>query len=329
MIVDSTWQGKRVLVTGADGFVGSHLVEALLPLGAQVIAFTRGTSTNGTSQLGLRNLAQVASSLHVVAGNVAHPETVQLIEDLAPDRILHLAAEAYVPRSFTQPGEVWAVNATGTLHVLEAARRLPRLERLVVTSSSEVYGSAIHDGPIDEDHPLRPTSPYAASKAAADRLAYSYRVTFGLPIAIIRPFNTFGPRHTYDVIPKFIKLALAGEDLTVHGTGEQCRDFTYVADTVGGFLLMGSHPAAVGEIVNFGSGRTYSIRHAAERIKALSGSASRIVFDEHRLAEVKHLQCDPSKAHRLFGWKATVELDEGLRRNIEWERRDDSSHRGR
>jgi nucleoside-diphosphate-sugar epimerase len=315
------FRDKRVLVTGADGFVGSHLVEALLRGGARVTAFTRSTSTHGTSELRLRNLSHVVAELEqVIAANVANPETTRIIQDSAPDVILHLAAEAYVPRSFERPEEVFGVNATGTLYVLEAARRLPKLERVVITSSSEVYGTAVGDQPIHEDHPLNPTSPYAASKAAADRLAYAYRVTFGLPIAIIRPFNCYGPRHTYDVIPKFIRLALADEDLTVYGDGDQRRDFTYVEDTVRGFLLMGAHPAAVGEIVNFGSGQSYSIRHTAERIVALSGSTSRIVHDRARLAEVKHLLCDHSRAERLFGWKPVIDLDEGLRRNIAWER---------
>lgn len=320
-MTDSYWTQKRVLVTGADGFVGSHLCEALVARGARVIAFTRGTSHHGTAQLALRNLGGLVDRLAgVIAGNLAHAETTRLIRDAEPDVIMHLAAEAYVPKSFDQPGEVFAVNGTGTLHVLEAARALPKLERCVVTSSSEIYGTAVGDRPIDEHHPLNPTSPYAASKVATDRLAYSYRVTFGLPIAIIRPFNTFGPRHTYDVIPKFIRLALAGKDLTVHGTGSQGRDFSYVDDTVRGFLLMGSHPAAVGEAINFGAGRSYSIQHTAERIIALSGSPSRIVHVEHRLAEVKLLLCDSSKARQLLGWSPEVDFDEGLRRNIAWER---------
>ena len=268
----------------------------------------------------LHNLGDAAKSLDsIFAANIAQPEITKAIRDLAPDVILHLAAEAYVPRSFDQPGEVFAANALGTLHVLEAARQLPKLERLVVTSLSEVYGTAIGDVAIHEQVLLQPTSPYAASKVAADRLAYSYRFTYGLPIAIIRPFNTYGPRHTYDVIPKFIRLALAGSDLTVHGTGEQRRDFTYVDDTVQGFLEMGSHPAAIGEVVNFGSGTSHSIAHVANRIVALSGSKSRIVHDETRPAEVTHLLCDASKAKRLFGWQPRIELDEGLRRNIAWE----------
>lgn len=320
-MLEQHWQGKRVLVTGADGFMGSHLSEGLVRRGARVIAFTRSTSTNGTSELRLRNLDLAATDIdQVIAGNITTPETARIIEDTAPDVIFHLAAEAYVPRSFERPEEVFAANATGTLYVLEAARRLPKLERLVITSSSEVYGTAVNDRPIDEDHPLNPTSPYAASKVAADRLAYSYRVTYGMPIAIIRPFNFYGPRHTYDVIPKFIRLALAGEDLTVYGDGQQRRDFTYVEDTMRGFLAMGSHPEAVGQVVNFGSGQSYTIAHTAERIVALSGSKSRITYDRARLAEVNHLLCDASKAGRLFGWRAEVSLDEGLTRNIEWER---------
>lgn len=320
-MLDETWKGKRVLVTGADGFMGSHLVEGLVARGARVVAFTRSTSTNGTSQLRLRNLDLGKTDVEqVIAGNLTTPETTRILEDAAPDVIFHLAAEAYVPRSFERPEEVFAVNATGTLYVLEAARRLPKLERLVVTSSSEVYGTAVNDRPISEEHPLNPTSPYAASKVAADRLAYSYRVTFGLPISIIRPFNFYGPRHTYDVIPKFIRLALAGEDLTVYGDGQQRRDFTYVEDTLRGFLLMGSHPDAVGQVVNFGSGTSTTIEHTAQRIVALSGSKSRITYDRARLAEVNHLLCDSSKAARLFGWKPEVDLDEGLSRNIEWER---------
>jgi nucleoside-diphosphate-sugar epimerase len=315
------WQGKRVLVTRADGFIGSHLVEALLQQGARVLAFTRGTSTHGTGQLNWRNLGPVVGLLEqVVTGNIAQAETIQVIEDLAPDVIFHLAAEAYVPRSFERPGEVFAANATGTLHVLEAARRLPRLERIVITSSSEVYGTARGNLPIQEEHPLNPTSPYAASKVAADRLAYSYHLTFRLPTAIIRPFNTFGPRHTYDVIPIFIKRALAGEDLIVHGRGEQRRDFTYVADTVRGLLLMGRHPRAVGEVVNFGTGQRYSIQHTAERIVALCESKSRIVHDETRPAEVQCLVCDATKAYQLFGWQPTIGFEDGLRRNIAAER---------
>ncbi len=319
--MDSTFKNLRVLVTGADGFMGSHLCEALLKDGARVIAFTRGTSTHGTSQLGLRRMGHIQAQCEkVIAGNLTHPESTRLIQEVQPDVIMHLAAEAYVPKSFDQPGEVFAANANGTLHVLEAVRHLPNLKRAVITSSSEVYGTAADDKPIGEEHRLNPTSPYAASKVAADRLAYSYNVTYGSPIAIIRPFNTFGPRHVYDVIPKFIGMALRNEPLTVHGDGSQARDFTYVDDMVRGFMLMGSHPAAVGEVVNFGAGQSFSIKHTAERIVALSGSKSTISFDDMRLAEVRHLLCDNSKAKRLFGWTPQVSFDEGLKRNIAWQK---------
>ncbi len=319
-MADDIWRGKRVLVTGADGFMGSHLVERLAHMGAAVTAFTRGTSVHGTSQLTLKNLPTTATVERVIAGNVANPETTRIIEDAKPDIIMHLAAEAYVQRSFDHPAEVFAVNATGTLYVLEAARRLPKLERVVITSSSEVYGSVVGNDAISEDHPLNPTSPYAASKVAADRLGYSYVTTYGMPISIIRPFNFYGPRHTYDVIPKFIRLALQGRDLTVYGTGLQRRDFTYVDDTARAFLLMAGHPAAVGQVVNFGSGRSYAIREIAERIVSLTGSKSRIVHDQTRVAEVDHLICDARKAFDLFGWRAETSLEEGLRGNIDWEK---------
>jgi nucleoside-diphosphate-sugar epimerase len=252
----------------------------------------------------------------VVTGNVTNPESTLAIVDLAPDVIFHLAAEAYVPRSFRNPGEVFAANAVGTLHVLEAARRLPQLHRVVVASTAEVYGTADDDRPIDEEHPFRPTSPYGASKVAADRLAYSYWVAFGVPVAVIRPFNTYGPRHTYDVIPKFIQLALAGEDLTVYGDGDQRRDFTYVDDMIAGFLRMGSDPRAVGEAINFGSGRSRSILETAREIIDQSGSGSRVVHGPPRAGEVRHLLCNPAKADRLLGWRPTIALEDGIRRNL-------------
>jgi nucleoside-diphosphate-sugar epimerase len=167
---------------------------------------------------------------------------------------------------------------------------------------------------------LNPTSPYAASKAAADRYCYSYWKTYGLPIAIIRPFNTYGPRHTYDVIPKFIGLALENQDLEIYGNGEQSRDFTYVSDTVEAFMTMASRKEAIGKAVNFGTGKDYTVNFIAEKIKQLSGSKSRIVHVKDRPAEVRRLTCDYGLAKKLFEWEPKILIEEGLRRNIEWAR---------
>jgi len=314
----TAYKDKRVLITGADGFMGSHLTERLLEYGANVTAFVRGTSVTGTHRHALKNISHLASQLEIIAGNVASNDTAELIKRANPDIILHLAAEAYVPKSFTQPLDIYDVNLTGTLNVLEAARGMSDIQRIVITSSSEVYGS--YDSPISETYLLNPTSPYGASKVAADRAAYAWRVTYNLPIAVIRPFNTYGPRHTYDVVPKFIDLALQNKPLTIYGNGEQSRDFTYVSDTVNGFMLMGIHPRAVGEVVNFGAGTAVSIKELAETIVRLSGSASEISYDPSRLAEVGTLTCDWKKAKELFSWEPLVNLDQGLKENIEWAR---------
>jgi dTDP-glucose 4,6-dehydratase len=316
----AAWAGRRVLVTGADGFLGSHLTERLLALGASVAVLVRPSSVVGTAGYALRNLAEVTASLdRIIAADVAGSDAVAHIIDWQPERILHLAADAYVDRSFDHPAEVLRTNLEGTLRVLEAARRCPRLERVVVTSSSEIYGDA-QTPAIDEGHPLQPTSPYAASKLAADRLAYAYHRTYALPVAIIRPFNTFGPRHPYDVIPKFVARALRGEPLVIHGSGEQSRDFTYVDDTIRALLMMGDHPTAIGRTVNFGTGVTITIRTLAERIVALSGSRSPIEHGPARRAEVSRLCCDHGLATRLLGWRPRVSLDEGLVRTIAWAR---------
>ena len=312
------YKNKHVLVTGADGFMGSHLVEKLVDLGAIVSIFVRGTSVSDAEiELGLKNISHLKDKFeHIITGNIASQDSIELIRNIEPQIILHLAADAYVPKSFEQPLEVFDVNLDGTLNVLEAARKLKDIERIVITSSSEVYGS--YSDPISEQNLLNPTSPYGASKVAADRAAYSWYVTYNLPIAIIRPFNTYGPRHTYDVIPKFINLALNNKPLTVYGTGEQSRDFTYVSDTVDGFLLMGIHPKAVGGVVNFGAGKGTSVKDIAEKIVSLSGSQSEITYTKERLAEVQQLTSDYSKANKLFGWKPKVDMDEGLKLNIEW-----------
>ena len=314
------WNGVRVLVTGADGFMGSHLTEKLVSVGADVSVYVRGNSQTGTVQYKLKNIGHIKDKLKaIITGNISNPDSIKLIEKNNPQIIFHLAADAYVPNSFEHPLEVMETNLIGTLNVLHAVMRLHEMQQVVCTSSSEIYGTAQYV-PIDEKHPLNPTSPYAASKAAADRYCFAYWNTYKLPIAIIRPFNTYGPRHTYDVIPKFIKLALQGKDLPIYGSGNQSRDFTYVDDMIKAFIIMGSEKKAIGEVVNFGTSKDVSINEVAKKIIDISGSKSKVVHQEERLAEVNKLCCDYTKAKKLFGWEPAIGIDEGLRRNITWDR---------
>jgi NDP-hexose 4,6-dehydratase len=317
----SYWRNKKVLVTGADGFIGSHLTERLVEMEAQVSVLVRGNSISGTHQYSLKNIPHLKSKLKkILALNISSTDCVSLVAKLKPEVIFHLAADAYVPYSFERPLEVMATNLHGTLNMLAAALKIDRLERIVCTSSSEIYGTALKNS-IDESHPLNPTSPYAASKVAADRFAYSYHLTYGLPVAIIRPFNTYGPRHTYDVIPKFIRMALNNEPITIYGKGEQSRDFTYVDDMVNAFLVMGGDKKAVGKVINFGTNVDLTVNYIASLIVKLSGSFSKIIHVKKRLAEVQKLRCNASRATRLFSWKPRVSIEEGLKRNIEWARK--------
>lgn len=314
------YKNKRVLVTGADGFMGSHLTERLINEGAKVSVFVRGSSTIGTTQYALKNISHLAEMLEdIITGNIASQDAKALVIKSKPEIIFHLAADAYVPNSFEHPIEVMETNLIGTLNMLHAVKENKSIKRIVCTSSSEIYGMTI-GGSIDEDHALYPSSPYAASKVAADKYCYSYWNTYNLPIGVIRPFNTFGPRHTYDVIPKFIDLALKGKTLTVHGTGRQSRDFTYVDDMVEAFMIMGRHKDAVGRAVNFGTGKATTINYIAKRIIELSGSKGKIVHTEDRKAQVPKLLCNYSLANKLFGWKPKIFIDEGLRMNFEWEK---------
>ena len=235
-----SWANKKVLVTGADGFIASHLTEKLINLKSRVSVIIRGTSINGTNKNTFKNIDKkyISKIKKIISCDISSSDVINHIIKLKPDYIFHLAASAYVPYSFDHPIEVNQSNVMGTLNVLEAARELKNIKNVICTSSSEVYGSALTSS-ISETHPLNPTSPYAASKVAADRYCFSYIKTYNLPITIIRPFNTYGPRHTYDVVPKFIKLALNNEPITIHGDGNQSRDLTYVSDAVDAFLKVG------------------------------------------------------------------------------------------
>ena len=312
------WRNKKVLLTGADGFVGSHLAEKLLDLGAKLTIVVRATSNNGTSAYNFQNLnhGYISKCKKIICCDISSTDIIRHIVKDKPNIIFHLAANAYVPYSFEHPLEVNEANVIGTLNILEAARQLKNLERVICTSSSEVYGTALKKK-IDENHPLNPTSPYAASKAAADRYCYSYIQTYNLPITIIRPFNTYGPRHTYDVIPKFIKMALFNKDITIHGDGNQSRDLTYVSDAVSAFLIIAKNKKCFQKVVNFGTGKDYKIKYLANKIKILSNSKSNIIYIPERKAEVQRLTCD-AKFCKSLGWKHKIDIIKGLELNIQW-----------
>ena len=316
------YQGKKVLITGADGFIGSHLTEKLLDYRAKIIVFVKdNTLIRGSNDQKLNNIAHLKGKIKILSGNIFSYDFINLVKKESPNIIFHLAADAYINKSFNQPREVIQTNVDGTLNVLhsgldEKMTPLKSLERIVITSSSEIYGT--YDTKIKEDFELKPSSPYGASKAAADRLAYAYFNTYNLPIAIIRPFNTYGERHTYDVVPKFISLALSGKDITIYGNGEQSRDLMYVDDTVNGFLIMGCHEKAIGEAVNFGTGKDVKVIDLANKIIEILKSDSKISHLPPRLSEVKRLCCNNSKAKQLFGWESKISIDDGLKRNIDW-----------
>jgi NAD dependent epimerase/dehydratase len=312
------WENKCVLVTGAGGFIGSHLVERLVGLGARVRAVVRYNSRNDWGLL--EDLSpSIKSCLDIRAGDLVDPFwTLQMVAGC--DLIFHLAALIAIPYSYVAPQQFLAVNSTGTLNLLEAARRAG-VERFVHTSTSETYGTAQYT-PIDEKHPLRGQSPYAASKIGADKLVESYHLSFGLPAAIIRPFNTYGPRQSARaVIPTIISQGLDGDVIRL-GLLTPRRDLSYVQDTVAGFIKIAEHPAALGEVINVGSGAALSIGEVADRIIHLLGGHQRVIHDEARVrppdSEVMELLCDNRKAQALIGWQPQVSLEEGLQETIKF-----------
>lgn len=311
----ASWQGRAALVTGADGFIGSHLTEKLLADGARVTAVVRRTSrsqvTNLLRNLDRENVGALEKLIHV---DMASPDAVRELAASDAEIWFHLAADAYVPASLDQPSTVVATNIASTQNVLEAAR-LAGAGHLLVTSSSEVYGS--HDDAISESHPFYPATPYAASKLACDRLAWSYHNTFNTPLTIVRPFNCYGPRHVYDMVPLFLARALRGEALTIHGTGGQSRDLTYVTDTVDAFLRLAALPPC-GQAYNVGTGKDHRLVDLARAIVDLAGSSSDIVFGPPRAGDVYKLQADATSLRNATGWQPMTDLATGLAENLKW-----------
>jgi NAD dependent epimerase/dehydratase len=313
-------KGTRALVTGAGGFIGSHLVERLVAEGVRVRAFVRYTSR---SDLGLlRQLGDgVLASLEVVHGDLRDSSAVaQAMEGC--DHVYHLGALIAIPYSYLHPREVVETNVIGTLNVLEAARRT-QPARVIVTSTSEVYGTA-RSAKISEAHPLQGQSPYSASKIGADKLAESYYRAFDVPVVTIRPFNTYGPRQSARaIIPTIITQALALPTVKV-GALTPTRDFTYVTDTVAGFIAAAGAPAekVVGREINLGADDEIAVGDLAHRILDLVGRKVELVCDSRRLrpekSEVDRLHSDNRLAKELLGWSPTVSLDDGLRRTIDW-----------
>jgi NAD dependent epimerase/dehydratase len=310
------WQGRKVLVTGAGGFIGSHLVERLVEQGADVCALVRYTSTGGAGWL---DSLPVKGAVEVVRGDIGDFDSVRRVMQ---DRsvVFHLAALIGIPYSYCAVRSYLRTNVEGTLNVLQAARDL-KLERVVCTSTSEVYGTA-RSVPMNEDHPLQGQSPYAASKIAADKLAESFHRCFGLPISIVRPFNTYGPRQSMRaVIPTIIGQALAGSEVRI-GSLTPRRDFSYVSDTVDGFLSSAAQEQAIGKTIHFGSGVEISIADLAQVIARLLHKEIRLVTEEQRErpedSEVERLCADATLARELLGWQPRVGLEEGLRRTIAW-----------
>lgn len=313
------WNGRTVLVTGAGGFIGSHLTERLVARGARVRAFVK---YNGAGLAGWLDTSPVRNEIEIVAGDVSDPD--QLREcTRGVDTVFHLAALIAIPYSYRSPAAYVRVNVGGTLNALTAAREAD-VRRFVHTSTSETYGTAQYV-PIDEKHPLVGQSPYSASKIGADKIAESFHLSFGLPVATLRPFNTYGPRQSARaVIPTIITQLLAGAEELKLGALEPTRDFNFAHDTADAFIATAESDAAVGRTINAGSGREISIGALAELLFELTGRRAAIRTEDRRLrpanSEVERLLADNTRAKELLAWGPKVPLRDGLAQTIEWMR---------
>lgn len=310
---------KKVLVTGADGFIGSHLTEHLLEQGYDVRAFVLYNSFNSYGWLDTLPKEKL-KHIDFFAGNVCDPNGVKVaMQDI--DTVFHLAALIAIPYSYHSPDSYVDTNIRGTLNVLQAARQL-NISRILVTSTSEVYGTAQYV-PIDEKHPFQGQSPYSATKIGADRLAESFYRSFDLPLSIVRPFNTYGPRQSARaVIPTIITQLLNGEKEIKLGDLSPTRDLLYVKDTVRGFEAIANSTQAIGEEINIATQQEVSIGELAQTIIDLINPGASIIQDKKRLrpskSEVRRLLGANEKIQRLTNWKLTHSLREGLKHTIDW-----------
>jgi dTDP-glucose 4,6-dehydratase len=312
------WQNKKVLVTGAGGFIGSHLAESLVGLGAPVRAFIRYNSRNDHGYLDTFP-PEIRNSVEIYWGDLKDPNAVRKAVH-GVDIVFHLGALIAIPYSYVNPMDFVQTNIVGTANILHACLE-GDIERFVQTSTSEVYGT-MHYAPIDEKHPIEAKSPYAASKIGADQLVLSYQRSFGLRTTVMRPFNTYGPRQSLRaIIPTIITQALTSDCIRL-GSLHPTRDFNYVGDIVNGLLKAVSVEQTIGATINLGTGRETSIQQLCEITRRLIGRDIPIIRDQVRVrpaaSEVDRLVCDNSMARQLLEWQPRTSLEEGLNRTIEW-----------
>lgn len=312
------WKGKRVLVTGAGGFIASHLLERLVSLKANVKAFVRYNSRNDFGLIE-RLPIEIKNKLCIISGDLRDYDAVYDAMQ-GTDIVFHLAALISIPYSYIHPREVVETNVMGTYNILSAARRT-KAKKIIHTSTSEVYGTAVKI-PIDEFHPLQGQSPYSASKIGADKIAESFYRSFGLPVATIRPFNTYGPRQSARaIIPTIITQALRSNKVCL-GSLYPKRDFTYIKDMVEAFIKIAESQKSIGETINIGSGRDISIEELVNKITKLLGKKIDITSDKKRIrpnmSEVGRLIASNAKARKLLKWFPKTTLEDGLQETIIW-----------
>jgi NAD dependent epimerase/dehydratase len=320
------WNKKRVLVTGAGGFIGSHLTERLVQEGAEVRALVH---YNALGRKGWLDRSEYAKQVEIIFGDVTDRDCIRQVVK-GTETIFHLGALIAIPYSYQVPLSYVRVNTEGTINVLQSARE-EGVARVIHTSTSEVYGTAQY-APIDELHPLRGQSPYAASKIGADKMAEAFHLSFDLPVVTVRPFNTFGPRQsTRAIIPTIIVQCLLGDVIQL-GNLQPTRDLNFVSNTVDGFLAAASEPSAIGGTFNLGSNREISVGDLANLIIEMVGRPVTIQSEDRRLrksgSEVERLLADSSLAKKILGWQPAVGLEEGLARTIAWIRDNIDLYRG-
>lgn len=312
-------KGKKVLVTGSEGFIGSHLVEKLVDLGVEVTALVQYNSFNNWGWIDTFD-KNIKDSIHVVTGDVREYDGMKRIIE-GQDVVFHLAALIAIPYSYLSPMAYVRTNVEGTTNVMEACREYG-VQKIIHTSTSETYGTALYV-PIDEKHPLQGQSPYSASKIGADKIAESFCRSFNLPVATIRPFNTYGPRQSARaVIPTIISQILSGGKKIKLGSLTPTRDFNYVKDTAEAFVKIAESDKAIGQTLNVGSNHEISIGNLAKKIINIIGKDVEIMCDEERLrpgkSEVNRLWADNIKVKQLTEWKPKYNLDKGLEETVEW-----------